>query len=327
MSGHEEGTRPTENAEWLLEFFDLPARAEFEAPDVTDFGRQNPDGRLWRHRHAEGVELTEDFVPDSRVLATIQGIAGALRLPLSAESPILETFLPGLNARIAGSIGGAGPTYTVRRFISLPQTLDELAESGVAERWVVESLRAALVAQLTIIIIGPTGSGKTTLQRAILRALSELVPVRRFAVIEDTAELSSPDLPHCQFFLTDEHAGHRELCVHTLRHRPDSVMVAEARGDELAEFLAISLSGHPGGVCGMHAEDLHHALLRMEQFVRQGGFSSPRELIGEAVQLVVLCARSERGPRVRGLFRVHGFDAQSERFELEELKNPNEEKE
>ena len=70
MSGGEEGMRPPENAVSLLKFFDPPARAEFEAPDVTDFGRQNPDGRLWRHRHAEGVELTDDFVSAARVLAT-----------------------------------------------------------------------------------------------------------------------------------------------------------------------------------------------------------------------------------------------------------------
>jgi type IV secretion system protein VirB11 len=65
-----------------------------------------------------------------------------------------------------------------------------LGTAGVAR-----SLRRALVEHQTILVIGGTGTGKTTFLNSLLAELAALCPEERIAVLEDTPELAcaSPD--------------------------------------------------------------------------------------------------------------------------------------
>lgn len=55
-----------------------------------------------------------------------------------------------------------------------------------------EIIRAAVFARKNILVVGATGSGKTTLVNAILHAFAMLTPYDRVISIEDTTELQCP---------------------------------------------------------------------------------------------------------------------------------------
>jgi len=76
-------------------------------------------------------------------------------------------------------------------------------------------------------------------------------------------------------------------------------------------------TGHPGGMCTVHANSARAALSRLDQLVQEAGVPSQPFLLADAVDLVV--ALRER--HVREVLRVRGYDP-ARGFELEELAQP-----
>ena len=107
-------------------------------------------------------------------------------------------------------------------------------------------------------VSGGTGSGKTTL----LNALIELIPTdERIVAIEDTIELRI-DSPNCVRFeargLQTGAVTIRDLVKHALRHRPDHIVVGEARVHGLG-CRAVQFGQHPADVAVIIAVDFSDA--------------------------------------------------------------------
>ena len=73
-------------------------------------------------------------------------------------------------------------------------------------------------------------------------------------------------------------------------------------------------TGHPGGICTVHANSARAALSRLDQLVQEAGVPSQPFLLADAVDLIV--ALRER--TVCEVLRVQGFDP-TRGFELEGL--------
>jgi type IV secretion system protein VirB11 len=173
--------------------------------DRTEDILLNPDGALWVKRIGEGfLRLGEIPAPQaSSALSTIAAWRGTV---LNHEHPILETELPIDGSRFEGIV-----SPVVRR--PVPRRIFPLAEyevSGIltakgdplnhlrrqddfltAVRGLkhVEVIRAAVRAKKNILVVGSTGSGKTTFVNACLDALATLTRHDRVISIEDTTEL------------------------------------------------------------------------------------------------------------------------------------------
>lgn len=120
----------------------------------------------------------------------------------------------------------------------------------------------------SIVIGGPTGSGKTELQKYLLTSLEDNT---RVIVIDNVQELefvrNNPNLDITSWEANELHqnASINDLIRQALRSNPDWLVVAESRGKEMNDVLNSVMTGHPI-ITTMHANSLSampHRLVRM----------------------------------------------------------------
>ncbi len=168
-------------------------------------------------------------------------------------------------------VASATPIFNPSRELAAPaavtlrpfelEMLDALAQRDV-ERF----LTLAILNRLNIVLVGGTGSGKTTLTKA----LADLVPEQtRLATIEDTHELPLPYHPNHVHLFYSESLPARRIVKATLRMKFDRVFLAELRGDETWDYLTLLNTGHQGGITTVHANDAIAALARIATLVKQ----------------------------------------------------------
>ena len=131
---------------------------------------------------------------------------------MNHDRPILETELPLDGSRFEGIISPVvrQPIFAIRLRPRRIFTLDEYEQRGILTHkgdplnrqrgkdqfheaiqglTHAEIIRAAVRAKKNILVVGSTGSGKTTLVNAILDAQVQIAPNDRVISIEDTTEL------------------------------------------------------------------------------------------------------------------------------------------
>ena len=171
-----------------------------------------------------------------------------------------------------------GSTFCVRKFPESPLSMAHLLKLGTltpllaAYFWLLVEYRGFMM------VLGPMGSGKTTLANALLTMIS---PTLKLATIEDTPELKLPH-PSWQRFkarhtysITEARydIDLQDLVKLSLRYRPDYIVVGEVRGEEIRALIQGAALGH-GCVCTLHAESPEAALVRMRSppmDVQEGG--------------------------------------------------------
>jgi type IV secretion system protein VirB11 len=190
-----------------------------------------------------------------------------------------------------------------------------------------DAIARAVRARQNVLICGGTNSGKSTLANAVIREISEWSPDDRVVILEDTVELQCAAKDHLAL-RTGAGLVLADLVRSTMRASPDRIVVGEVRGAEALDLLDAWATGHPGGVATVHASSAEGALIRLDRLARRANVPSQRELIAEAIQLVVVMQHAVRagssnrgGPtrKATDLARVVGLDAQSGRFLLERL--------
>jgi len=119
---------------------------------------------------------------------------------------------------------------------------------------------------LNIVLVGGTGSGKTTLMKALADLVSHETCI---ATIEDTHELSLPyHWNRVHLFYSDALPA-RDIVKSTLRMKFDRVFLSELRGDEAWDYLTLLNTGHEGGMTTVHANDCFSALARIATLIKQ----------------------------------------------------------
>ena len=108
----------------------------------------------------------------------------------------------------------------------------------------------------------------------------------------------------------------------TLRLRPDRIIVGEVRGAEALDMLNAWNTGHPGGITTVHANSAPAGLFRLEQLVQEAVVTVPRDLIVQAIDLVVFIEGRGANRRVETLLEVSSLDADGG-YVLKPLARPN----
>ena len=150
-----------------------------------------------------------------------------------------------------------------------------------------------------ILVVGGTGSGKTTLTNGIIAEMVRLTPEDRLVIMEDTAEIQC-QAENAVILRTSIDITMQQLLRATMRLRPDRIIVGEVRGAEALALLKAWNTGHPGGIATLHANSADSGLVRLEQLIAESGIQADmKALIDEAVDVVIFIEKSNGGRRIR----------------------------
>jgi len=268
----------------------------------------NPDGRLFVERLGHGIENLGALEPGAAEII-IGSVAHALQTEADNEHPIISGKLPIGGHRFEGLLPPivAAPTFTIRRRASRLIPLDDYARAGIMTMAQAAAIRNAIASRLNIVISGGTGSGKTTLANAVIAEIVSTSPNDRLVILEDTAEIQCA-AENAVALHTSDTVDMARLLKSTMRLRPDRIIVGEVRDGAALTLIKAWNTGHPGGVTTIHSNSAISALRRLEQLTAEVSQQSMREVIGEAVDLVVSIERAGQGRRVRDVMHVKGFD-------------------
>lgn len=257
------------------------------------------------------ADSDEEFIEMIRELARREGLSERLFDP---AHPILDLPLSDGSRLSATAWVGPRPCMSVRLHRYPKLDLDDLVGLGTIDRCLREFLGAAVRGRFQLLISGETGSGKTTM----LRALAADIPSEeRILTIETELELGLdrfPELhPDCVAYearpANVEGVGEitaAALVRASLRMNPSRVIVGEVRGAETGPMLNAMSQGNEGSMCTLHADSAESVFPRLAAYALQAPERTPIEatnrLAAHAIDFVVFMAR--RG-RLRFVSSVH----------------------
>jgi len=244
-------------------------------------------------------------------------VANSTRQRVDEESPLLSASLPSgerVQIVLPPATSAGCVAISIRRPSDQVWSIDELSSSGIfrATRRASEALdetesellklleaehygtfmRLAVASRKNILVSGPTGSGKTTWTKALIR---EIPTEERLITIEDTQELILDRHPnHVRLFYSKDDQGlarvtPKQLLESCLRMKPDRILLAELRADEAFDYLRNVNSGHPGSITSVHAASAELAFEQLVLLVKlsRGGQELPRADIKQLLYLLV----------------------------------------
>ena len=268
----------------------------------------NPDGRLFIELLGHGIAAVGEMSSAAAEIV-IGSVAHALQSQADDEQPIISGELPIGGHRFEGLLPPvvSRPTFTIRRRASRLIPLDDYVSSKLMTARQADVIRNAIESRLNIVISGGTGSGKTTLANAVISEIVQAAPDDRIVILEDTAEIRCA-AENAVALHTSDTIDMGRLLKSTMRLRPDRIIVGEVRDGAALTLLKAWNTGHPGGVTTIHSNSAMSALRRLEQLTAEVSQQPMREVIGEAVDLIVSIERTGRGRRVRDVIHVESFD-------------------
>ena len=275
-----------------------------------------------KHVYVERAGMLEEtnvmFKDDAHLMHIIEKIVAAVGRRVDESSPMVDARLPDgsrVNV-IIPPLAIDGPALSVRRFGHVPLTADDLLTNRTLTPPMLELLRGAVKARLSIVISGGTGAGKTT----FLNVLSGYISDReRIVTIEDSAELQLKQRHVVRLECRPPNVEgkgavmQRQLVINSLRMRPDRIIVGEVRGEEALDMLQAMNTGHDGSLTTVHANTPRDAIARLETMALMANLNLPekaiRQQIASAVAIVVQVSRMSDGTRrVTHLTEITGMD-------------------
>ncbi len=164
-------------------------------------------------------------------------------------------------------ISTGGNTLTIRKFSTDPWTITKFIKGKVLTSEAAALIWLGVENELSILIAGGTGSGKTSM----LNVISNFFPPnQRIISIEDTRELQLPKtlhwVPMATRLANPEGKGGismLDLVINSLRMRPDRIVMGEIRRKAEAEVLMEAMhTGH--SVYGtIHANNAEETISRL----------------------------------------------------------------
>lgn len=217
-------------------------------PNVTDITYNGECIYYLDNYH--GRQKSNIQIDDSQAKDFIRQIANLAEKQFSFQSPKLNVSvgryrINAVHPSIARINNDRCLNFAIRIASSSPIITNE---STFLNAELISLFRALLKSNVSIVIGGTTGSGKTELQRYLIRSMPSNT---RIVVIDNILELDNLVLERdldINIWQSDEKNNEttiQELVKNALRSNPDWLIVAESRGKEMVEVLNSAMTGHP----------------------------------------------------------------------------------
>lgn len=304
------------NYHLLRNFIDLdklqPIQNDPNIEDISCDGVNIPLFVYHRNPKFGSISTNVSFETKEELDDFVMKLAQRCGKTISVAEPVLQGALPDgsrVQATLETDIAKRGSNFTIRKFTKEPMTPMHLMEYGTLDAKMLAYLWFVIEHNKSILVCGPTASGKTTL----LNALSLFIrPGMKIVSIEDTPELRLPHMhwiPEIAREGISSYAGGEkrlgevsmfDLLRGALRQRPDYLIVGEVRGKEAFILFQAMATGH-AGLSTMHADSLEKVIDRLTTPPIQ----LPSSLL-ETLDLIVFAKRLRyRNHNVRRTTEIH----------------------
>jgi pilus assembly protein CpaF len=297
-----------------------PLTAPMADESITEIILNGPNS-IWLERNGR-LEVHEDhFFSELSFRNCLERISQAARTYITVEHPCADGQLGEFRlSLIGGDLTHNHPHLTLRRHPKNPWNFQKLFAQDWCDEKALGIFAKIMHERKNFLVIGSTGSGKTSVLNSFLNLLSEN---ERVVAIEDTSEIALPNAASMKLLTREDPQGilptidQTQLVKRSLRLRPDRLVMGEIRGAEAKDFLMALATGHAGSFGTLHAQDASQALIRLEMLIQMGApqwsLQAIRRLIQLSLDYIIVVAREPSGKRYfKGTYRLcsledHGF--------------------
>lgn len=303
--------------------------AKYADPNLVEvMCNPNEDGKstsvYWEiNGEMEYDEVLSTKYTSSLVEAIIKTISGYYDKTVNETDPVIECQFPIDGSRFTGILPPVttAPSFTIRKRPTRVFTLDEYIENKIMTLEQKKSIQQAVTNRDNILVIGGTGSGKTTLVNAVIREMTDQDPKGRIYICEDTGEIRCDSRNKVHVYTTST-IDLTKLVKTALRYRPDRIVVGEVRGAEALDLLDTWNTGHPGGIATLHANSAILGLERLEGLITRNPYhpSEIRQLVAQVVNIIIFIEKEKfTGRKIKEIIRINGYDHDSKSFKFESI--------
>lgn len=221
------------------------------------------------HKKFGWLKTNISILTESRIRHYATMIGRDVNKEITNLNPLMDAHLltgDRVNATLT-PISSKGNTLTIRKFAEDPWTITKFIEEGTITYSAAALIWLAIQNEMSIMIAGGTGSGKTSMLNVVSNFLP---PNQRVISIEDTRELELPSQLHWVPLATrlpnpEGKGGVKmiDLLVNSLRMRPDRIIVGEIRRKEEAQVLMESMHTGHSVYATIHASTAEETVTRL----------------------------------------------------------------
>ncbi len=277
----------------------------------------NGKDSIWYERNGRLLEFRDHFCSQLTYENFFRRLCHESGMQITLDLPFADGHWKGYRLHLLGApIVKNGPVLCFRNHPKTSWNFGLLSQCGWSTEEGIEALIKMIEDRENFIIVGPTGSGKTSVLNA---CLGEIPPNERVVIIEDVEEIASPNSASTKLLTRTDpqrvlrEVDQSELVRQTLRMRPERIVMSEIRGAEAKDLLMALATGHSGSIGTLHGESARQALIRLEMMIQMGApqwsLTAIRTLIWMSLQSVIVVNKDENGKRyLEGIYRITSLD-------------------